>query len=118
MHDLLHRDRSVCDELLVMAAPEWGICPVCNGTTRQPAPEGYRKFGAEYGWYGFDKADGTIDCRNCGAQTMSGTPTGKVTLRPDGTPCKHNERGEVIGRGLYLYRCQHCDWRYQIDSGD
>ena len=72
----------------------YGVCPVCNGAG----------------------SDG-VACRNCGGQSMYGRPTGKVPLRPDGTPCTHKYKGEVKGRCYTVYTCVHCNHRYDIDSG-
>ena len=78
-----------------------GTCPVCNGTGRV-----------------MTKALRTEECRNCGGQYMFGSPTGQVNLREDGTPCKHEYRGNNIGRCLNRYTCIHCGDGYTIDSGD
>lgn len=91
---------------------EMGICPVCNGTGRAPASS------SPYSRYDYDKATDTIACRNCGGQTMSLKPTGKVRLRPDGTPCHHSYKGYEAGRCYTTYVCEHCGDRYSIDSGD
>lgn len=97
---------------------EQGVCPVCNGTTRQPAqadrsPERYR-------WVaGYDAETHTLACNNCGGQYMFGEPSGLVKLRPDGvTPCHHEYTVSPGGRCLTKYTCKHCGDLYQIDSGD
>ena len=74
-----------------------GICPVCDGSTILPS-----------GRY----------CQNCGGQTMYGEPTGRVPLRPDGSPCKHDFEFKELGPCLSEYTCRHCGFKYQIDSGD
>ena len=74
-----------------------GTCPVCNGT-------------------GINQANGN-ECRNCGGQKMFGFPTGKVWLRADGTPCKHEYTRREAGRCLTEYNCVHCGDSYTIDSG-
>ena len=89
-----------------------GICPVCNGTGRIPAG-GKNKY-----LYGYDAHTDTHPCKNCGGQTMSLTPTGRVPLRPDGTPCTHNYTGIPAGRCYTKYFCKHCNDVYHIDSGD
>lgn len=91
---------------------EQGTCPVCNGTGRAPYIQGH--------WYGYkyDRATNTVCCYNCGGQTMSLTPTGKVPLRPDGTPCTHEYKGRNAGRCYTTYTCKHCGDTYSIDSGD
>ena len=92
----------------------YGICPVCNGSGRISAENvPHKKVFA-----GYDAATDTLGCRNCGGQTMYGVPTGKVPLRADGTPCKHEYVSKVAGRCLTDYTCKHCNHRYQIDSGD
>jgi len=49
---------------------------------------------------------------------MFGRPTGKVKLNAAGDPCKHIYTSKNVGRCLTEYVCQHCNDRYQIDSGD
>ena len=97
---------------------EKGTCPVCNGTTRKPCPDNLREYGQKNGWYGYDKADNTVTCDNCGGQTMYGKPTGVTYLRKDGTPCKHEYKSEKRGNCYYKYTCIHCGYAYDIDSGD
>ena len=98
---------------------EYGVCPVCDGTRRQIAPaEMLSASVIKNGWYGYSAFDGKVKCYNCGGQTM-GEPCGKVTLRPDGTPCKHSIGfGKTIGNCLNEYTCELCNWSYVIDSGD
>jgi len=74
-----------------------GVCPVCNGT---------------------GKSEDGHECNNCGGQQMYGRGTGQVTLRPDGTPCKHEYKSTTIGRCLTEYKCIHCSFKFDIDSGD
>jgi hypothetical protein len=74
-----------------------GVCPVCEGSCILPSGK---------------------ECNNCGGQTMSGRPTGKVPLRPDGTPCTHKYESFSSGRCLTTYVCSLCGHRYDIDSGD
>ncbi len=91
-----------------------GVCPVCNGTGRRPAGENsYKKVYA-----GYDEVTDTLPCNNCGGQTMYGRPSGRVPLRPDGTPCKHEYASATVGRCLTRYTCKHCGSSYEIDSGD
>jgi hypothetical protein len=91
-----------------------GICPACKGTGRRPA--GKTPFKAVL--YGYDADTDTLNCRNCGGQTMACHATGKVTLRPDGTPCLHAFKPKAAGRCYTLYTCEHCSYEYSIDSGD
>ena len=95
-----------------------GPCPVCNGTGRAACPDDTREYGKRYGWYGYNADDDTIDCHNCGAQYQFGKPSGKVKLRPDGTPCEHKY---VSSKGSWNcttnYKCVHCGDTYMIDSG-
>ena len=91
-----------------------GICPVCDGTTRIPAGDRQHK---NY-LAGYDKDTDTLQCMNCGGQRMFGRATGRVRLREDGTPCKHEYLGRNAGRCYTIYTCQHCGDKYDIDSGD
>lgn len=77
---------------------KYGVCPVCNGT----------KVNVGTGQ----------QCRNCGGQQMYGTPTGKVRLRKDGTPCTHEYTVTKISNCYYQYDCKYCDDTYKIDSSD
>lgn len=91
-----------------------GTCPVCNGSGRRPAGNNpYKKVYA-----GYDAETDTLSCNNCGGQTMYGRSTGQVSLRPDGTPCRHEYTSRTIGRCLTEYTCRHCGHSYEIDSGD
>jgi len=74
-----------------------GVCPVCNGT---------------------GTGENGRACRNCGGQEMYGRGTGEVNLRVDGTPCKHEYNSTTIGRCLTRYKCTHCAYQFDIDSGD
>jgi DNA-directed RNA polymerase subunit RPC12/RpoP len=94
----------------------YGVCPVCNGTCRQPVDESMKKYADTI--YSYDKSDDTIACNNCGGQGMFGSPSGEVPLRSDGTPCKHEYKGVERGRCYTVYTCIHCKHSYDIDSGD
>lgn len=93
---------------------EYGVCPVCNGSGRVAA--GNYKYKDVVA--GYDKETDTLACNNCGGQTMYGKPSGKVPLRPDGTPCKHEYTSASVGRCLTRYTCKHCGVSHDIDSGD
>ena len=93
-------------------------CPVCDGTAHMPCPDHLRKYGVEYGWYGYRACDDTVDCTNCGGQYMFGAPTGQVPVNKDGVGCTHSYTSMNVGRCLTQYTCTHCGDRYQIDSGD
>jgi hypothetical protein len=97
------------------ATAEVGICPVCNGTARIPAGDTkYKTIMASY-----DAATDTFACRNCGGQTMACRGTGRVRLRPDGTPCTHKYQGRQLGNCYWEYTCtEGCGDRHCIDSGD
>jgi hypothetical protein len=96
------------------ATVEMGICPVCNGSARVPAGDTqYKKIMTSY-----DPDTDTFACRNCGGQTMSCSATGRVRLRPDGTPCTHEYTGQQLGNCYWQYTCVHCGDRHSIDSGD
>ncbi len=96
----------------------YGTCPVCNGTGHMPCPDNLRAGGQRSGWYGYRAEDDTVTCTNCGGQTMSMKATGKVRLRPDGTPCTHKYHGRNAGRCYTVYDCEYCGDSYAIDSGD
>ena len=95
-----------------MSGIKYGTCPVCNGTKRVDAG----KSGPTC--YGYDKETHTLPCYNCGGQTQGGSPSGKVRLRPDETPCVHQYTSRNIGRCYNEYTCIHCGMSYNIDSGD
>ena len=99
------------------AIPEGlGICPVCNGTTREDAAA---KPHAPL-CYGYDAATKTLPCGNCGGQYMSQWPVGYVRLRrePPHDPCVHEYTGYEAGRCYWKYTCKHCGDHHAIDSGD
>lgn len=93
---------------------ELGTCPKCNGSTRRPCPPEYLGFNMA----GLDRTDNTLPCDNCGGQTMSLRATGKVPLRPDGSPCMHEYKYRSLGNCLHGYTCIRCGHRYEIDSSD
>ena len=93
---------------------ELGTCPVCEGTTRIPAGDRQHKNILA----GYDSATDTLQCMNCGGQRMFGRATGQVPLNRNGEPCRHQYRGETIGRCLTRYTCSECGDRHEIDSGD
>jgi hypothetical protein len=116
-----------------------GICPVCDGGTRRPVPEDtrrYIRYNARWGHWGISGyvpagegpfvdgqgyEGGTFPCDNCGGQYMSGKATGRVALRPDGTPCVHEYKDSAESnhsRGWHVSYCRHCGDRRTIDSGD
>lgn len=93
-----------------------GTCPVCYGTGRTSAAA--LPYAANCA--GYDYASDTIPCTNCGGQRMFGTPSGRVPLRADGTPCRHDYIADKSkSRNCYnVYTCRHCGDSYDIDSGD
>lgn len=93
-------------------------CPVCNGSGRMPTPDSQRKYGEQFGWFGYRKEDDCCTCINCGGQTQSLRPTGLVNLNSEGKPCVHSYTSETIGRCLTRYTCKHCTHQYTIDSSD
>lgn len=90
-------------------------CPVCQGTGREPYPEGVKVHSSAYG---YDPQTHTIPCTNCGGQYMYSAPTGMVPLNKKGLPCVHVYLVERVGNCLYQYKCLECDDTFQIDSGD
>lgn len=97
---------------------EKGICPVCNGTLRQPVTDAERH-GTKWN-KSYDAESDTIDCFNCMPRGMfsSRVPTGKVTINREGVPCTHQFVEEKIGNCYYRYSCKHCTDSFNIDSGD
>jgi hypothetical protein len=117
-----------------------GVCPVCDGTTRRPVEEDgqrYIKYVARWDHWsvaGYQPAGsgpfvdgqgyegGTFPCTNCGGQYMSMRATGRVPLRADGTPCKHQYKDDETRsnhrRGWHVSNCIHCGDCLMIDSGD
>jgi hypothetical protein len=92
-----------------------GICPKCNGTSRRPAGISPYKNSIA----GYDAETDTFTCDNCGGQTMYGRATGKVPLRKDnGQPCLHEYNYKKLGNCYHGYTCKHCDYSFNIDSGD
>jgi hypothetical protein len=95
-------------------------CPVCHGTKRicvNDLPPDQRRFATEY--YSYSTEDNSINCANCGGQTMMATPTGLVRPRRDnGQACKHEYQGTQIGHCYWRYTCTHCGDEHCIDSGD
>lgn len=89
---------------------QYGVCPVCDGTGRVPANPDQRR-----DWR-YDSDTDTTMCQNCGGQTMSLKPTGRVRLRPDGTPCHHEYVRHQAGRCYVEYVCNHCGDSFGIDS--
>jgi hypothetical protein len=98
-----------------MAQREEDECPVCKGTLRMAADPNktYRYVS------GYDEATHSLPCNNCG-YGMFARPSGKVNLRPDGTPCVHNFVHDMeISRSYNRYKCTHnCGSSFTIDSGD
>lgn len=95
------------------------LCPVCSGTGRQPInPHSPQGMSSKRYDRTFAPENNTIACRNCGGQTVLGQPTGRTRLRPDGTPCIHEYKGERKGSCYVVYTCIHCGYSYDIDSGD
>lgn len=86
-------------------------CPVCNGTKELELTEKEKA-------YSWNRGKTHKACTNCGGQTMFGQATGKSYLRDDGTPCKHEYTGRSGGRCYTIYTCNHCGYRYDIDSSD
>jgi hypothetical protein len=95
-----------------------GICPVCNGTKRMLVAEEHQKYKGVLS--GYNPYTDTLPCDNCGGQYMFSLPSGAVSLRPDGKPCKHEYKSKSDSRfrSLRIYNCIHCDDFYEIDSGD
>lgn len=93
---------------------EYGICPVCNGSSRASA--GHLK-GGKY-IRGYDEKTDTLPCFNCGGQTMAGVATGKVLLNKNNMPCYHEYKLIFLGNCWTKSICNHCGFEYEIDSSD
>jgi len=92
---------------------EYGVCPVCNGSTRVPAEGPFKTV-----VYGYDQATDTFPCNNCGNQYMFGTPTGQVRLNKNGVPCTHNYEGWTKGNSTTLseFTCLECGDKFEVDT--
>lgn len=97
-----------------MSADE-DVCPVCNGTLRQPAFGTNRQLAA-----GYDANTDTFPCQNCGGQRMFGKPTGVVPLDRDGNPCHHayEPQRDPSRSSIWHYTCHKCNDTFLIDTGD
>jgi hypothetical protein len=97
-----------------------GECPVCNGSGKQLLDPAGRVIGqpaSDKSYWPQYAADGHMECRNCGGQTMGGRASGRVYLRPDGKPCAHEFTGTKAGNCYWRYSCDLCGDHYSIDSG-
>ena len=98
-----------------------GVCPVCNGTKREPVQEDLRGQNWLKTNKSYDETTHTRNCYNCSPKGMfvNGEPKGIVPLDRDGNPCKHRFEETQLGRCWYSYKCANgCGESYQIDSGD
>lgn len=93
-----------------------GRCPVCDGTMEVGANEYQKKYKSVIA--GYNLANDTVRCNNCGGQYMFGSPKGHVKLASNGDACWHDYVGTNAGRCLTNYKCTRCGDVYQIDSGD
>lgn len=91
-------------------------CPVCDGTYEVGASEYQRKYRNVIA--GYNLANDTVRCTNCGGQYMFGTPKGHVAPGNTGLGCWHVYTGTNVGNCLTNYKCVGCGDTYQIDSGD
>jgi len=95
---------------------EKAICPVCQGSGRQPVSPEQERY--KQVMSGYDSATNTLPCQNCGGQCQYGRPSGHVRLNREGEACTHLYQSRNAGRCLTDYTCVHCNDSYQIDSGD
>ena len=98
-----------------------GVCPVCNGSKREPVQEEYRGKSWLKSRSDYDEETHTQRCFNCSPRGMfvSDEPKGIVPLDRDGNPCKHNYIEKKLGNCWYSYTCANgCGESYTIDSGD
>lgn len=94
-------------------------CPVCSGTKRVPVGDSQSWLRKWPNHPAYHKEDDTMDCLNCGGQTMSGKPTGKTPINKEtGKGCVHVFLGVSRGNCYTVYTCKHCLYSYDIDSGD
>lgn len=91
-------------------------CPKCNGTGRQAATDDQKKYAGVMA--GYDFADNTIECRNCGGGGQFSRAQGHVAAKADGTGCTHTYTAQTIVNCLTKYTCSQCGDNYTIDSGD
>lgn len=91
----------------------YGTCPVCNGTGHNPVTA------EDWQWPQYQR-QGWKECRNCGGQTMSSRGLGFTPKRQptDEMGCLHEMVGTERGRCYTVYHCKHCNFRFDIDSGD
>ena len=78
----------------------------------------YAEWTRKYKTSGYSPLTDTVNCQNCGGQTMMQEATGKSRLRSDGTPCLHEYVVKRQGYCYTVYTCIHCGYSYDIDSGD
>jgi hypothetical protein len=90
---------------------EHGTCPKCHGTKRI-SYAGVQKHTSYI--KGYNAADNSVVCDNCGGQTTEGKASGLVFLNKNKEPCLHDYTEKVY----YRYTCKHCGSRYEIDSGE
>lgn len=86
-------------------------CPMCKGTLQVPG-----RRASDPSKRGYDATSQTVPCPNCGGQTMTGVPTGKVPADSDGNGCKHIYKG-VTRATSTVYTCIRCNDTYLIDNG-
>ncbi len=70
---------------------------------------------------GFDISEKVVlqrQCHNCGGQRMGGRATGRVRLRPDGTPCIHYWEVTYHRPCYDQFRCVYCSDTYDRDTTD
>lgn len=95
----------------------FAVCPKCHGSCRIPVPPEQQQYKHLYSAY--DKATDTLECDNCGGQTMYGKAKGYTKIDHNtGEGCLHTFRGEKRGNCYHVYTCTKCGSSYDIDSGD
>lgn len=94
----------------------FGICPVCNGTGREPVTTETEKYKRVI--HGYDAETETFSCSNCGTQYMFEKPRGEVPLNRNGVPCTHAYTIETVGKCYHKHTCKHCGDTFHVDTSD
>jgi len=103
--------------MLKLNLRETGTCPVCEGECSVTAIRSIWNSNTR----GYVETATNVPCTNCGGQYMFGTPSGMSPLNKEGVPCKHSYTRPDVGYRSSTYsvtRCEHCNDKLTVDSGD